>query len=468
MAIQNRRGNEADYNPSRMLAGEYGFSLDKQRVHASFGPGQEKTILFKEDLINDVREIAKLAIDEAQSWAHGDSHVTYTVNDDGDVLMPTQIVDTTEDNAKFYKEQAELSANQSSNSASESLEQATHSAQSAEQSLENATISTTQALISEGYTQGTQNGEAVDSTSEYYHNNSKYYKEQAEYYEDLARRTANSIVGALKPMGTVAFEDLPSVADAGVGDMYNISNSFTTTNDFTVGAGIDYPRGSNVYKLGGAVAQWDVLVGGQVMGVKGDAEANYRSGNVNLTPENIGVTKQYVSGLLTPSDIGITKQYLVNMIYPIGSIYISVNSTSPATLFGGTWVQLKDRFLIGCGGSYSAGSTGGTSTINIAHSHSTEPSTTGSHALTENEMPQHSHEQVIGAYAPGAANPGQRIDYNSDGECASFPQGLNTYPAGGGQGHTHTIPNIDTDVALTKPISVLNPYLAVYMWKRTA
>lgn len=44
---------------------------------------------------------------------------------------------------------------------------------------------------------------------------------------------------------------------------------------------------------------------------------------------------------------GISK-YIVNLIYPIGSIYISVSSTSPATLFSGTtWSQLKDRFLLG-------------------------------------------------------------------------------------------------------------------------
>ena len=36
-------------------------------------------------------------------------------------------------------------------------------------------------------------------------------------------------------------------------------------------------------------------------------------------------------------------------IYPIGSIYISANSTNPHDLFGGTWEQLKDRFLLGCG-----------------------------------------------------------------------------------------------------------------------
>lgn len=40
---------------------------------------------------------------------------------------------------------------------------------------------------------------------------------------------------------------------------------------------------------------------------------------------------------------------VINLVYPVGSIYISVNSTNPANLFGGTWEQLKGRFLLGVG-----------------------------------------------------------------------------------------------------------------------
>ena len=47
---------------------------------------------------------------------------------------------------------------------------------------------------------------------------------------------------------------------------------------------------------------------------------------------------------------------------PIGSIYMSVNDTNPSTYFGGTWEQLKDRFLVGAGDVYTAGDTGGEAT----------------------------------------------------------------------------------------------------------
>ena len=49
---------------------------------------------------------------------------------------------------------------------------------------------------------------------------------------------------------------------------------------------------------------------------------------------------------------------LLDTIYPVGSIYMSVNNTSPASFLGGTWEQIKDRFLLGAG-SKSAGATGG-------------------------------------------------------------------------------------------------------------
>jgi len=84
--------------------------------------------------------------------------------------------------------------------------------------------------------------------------------------------------------------------------------------------------------------------------------------------------------------------------YPVGSIYMSVNSTSPATLFGGTWERIQDMFLLAAGTSYSAGSTGGSATVTLtsaqsgvpAHSHGLNSHThsVGAHKHT---VPQHGH-----------------------------------------------------------------------------
>ena len=71
-------------------------------------------------------------------------------------------------------------------------------------------------------------------------------------------------------------------------------------------------------------------------------------------------------------------------MYPVGSIYTSVNPTSPATLFGGTWEQIKGKFLVGLDDSQgeedfnTAGATGGAKTVTLtvdqlpAHSHTME------------------------------------------------------------------------------------------------
>ena len=56
---------------------------------------------------------------------------------------------------------------------------------------------------------------------------------------------------------------------------------------------------------------------------------------------------------------GRTLAEIMLKIYPVGAVYISVNSTSPASLFGGTWESISGRFLLGADNTYTAGSTGG-------------------------------------------------------------------------------------------------------------
>lgn len=75
-----------------------------------------------------------------------------------------------------------------------------------------------------------------------------------------------------------------------------------------------------------------------------------------------------MAGMMNP---GLT----VDDVYPVGSIYMSVNATDPGKLFGGTWQRIKERFLLGTGDTHGAGSTGGEF----------------EHTLTVEEMPKHSH-----------------------------------------------------------------------------
>lgn len=82
--------------------------------------------------------------------------------------------------------------------------------------------------------------------------NSKYYYEQA-------KKICESISGALRPMGTVTFDNLPTIDDSIDGDMYNVSNEFITNSTFKEGSGYTYPAGTNVYKT--KDGYWDCLAG---------------------------------------------------------------------------------------------------------------------------------------------------------------------------------------------------------------
>jgi hypothetical protein len=137
--------------------------------------------------------------------------------------------------------------------------------------------------------------------------------------------------------------------------------------------------------------------------------------------------------------------------HPVGSYYWSSSSTSPATLFGGTWTQVKDKFILSAGTTYLAGATGGSAT----HSH-TQASTTGSTTLTINQIPAHTHTQsVIRANTTGSTIAGAG-NYRYDATYTT-----NTGSAGAGQGHTHTLGS-------TNSSSNMPPYEVAYCWKRTA
>ena len=76
-------------------------------------------------------------------------------------------------------------------------------------------------------------------------------------------------------------------------------------------------------------------------------------------------------------------------VYPVGAIYTSVSATSPSTLFGGTWEALAaGRVLIGAGGGYTAGQTGGSSTATLSIAN----------------MPSHNHGGSTGSVGAGGSH----------------------------------------------------------------
>lgn len=124
---------------------------------------------------------------------------------------------------------------------------------------------------------------------------------------------------------------------------------------------------------------------------------------------------------------------ILSKVYPVGSIYMSLESTDPMTLFGGTWERLKDRFLLAAGDKYSVGAIGGEAT----------------HTLTKDEMPSHNHYAAVSG---GTDSYGQnRTAISSFAiKTQGYSDSSTIFATGGGNAHNN-----------------MPPYLAVYMWKRT-
>jgi len=157
---------------------------------------------------------------------------------------------------------------------------------------------------------------------------------------------------------------------------------------------------------------------------------------------------------------------LVDAIYPVGSIYMSVSSTSPQSLFGGTWVQLKDRFLLGAGSTYSNGSTGGSKdAIIVSHTHTTVSA--GSHDHSCSSGGAHSH-----GYNSPSNRSGDYLSESSNGTAwrgsgdgwTTGEAGSHSHTIGSGGSHSHTV----NSTGSSGTDKNMPPYLVVYMWKRTA
>lgn len=121
---------------------------------------------------------------------------------------------------------------------------------------------------------------------------------------------------------------------------------------------------------------------------------------------------------------------VADSVYPVGAIYLSTSATDPATLFGGTWERIQDRFLLCAGTTYAAGSTGGEA----------------SHKLTVEEMPSHRHTSSVHKEAYGTY-----VSAGGEEVALAATKQTNTGYAGGGSAHNN-----------------MPPYLAVYAWRRTA
>ena len=142
-------------------------------------------------------------------------------------------------------------------------------------------------------------------------------------------------------------------------------------------------------------------------------------------------------------------------IYPVGSIYMSMNNTNPSTLFGGVWEQIKGRFLIGTGSNeansndYYGNLSANSYNINVG-----ELGGERFHILTVNELPSHRHSVAL-------YNKNWTSGVNGTMNAAAW----GSWTANGGNNFRAAASDL-TYTGNNQSHNNMPPYLAVYMWKR--
>ena len=171
------------------------------------------------------------------------------------------------------------------------------------------------------------------------------------------------------------------------------------------------------------------------------------------------------------SDAYITQTQLVDLVYPVGSIYMSLNDINPSTFLGGTWEQIPGRFLLAQGSAtgFSAGIKGGSEQA----------------SLTDVNLPKHTH--IIFSFAATKENDtpteltlqsdGNLVTYKATDSSGNRAWTFQSATSGATVNSTNEFrwwrtgfeQNLkETGNGTTTSHENMPPYFSVYMWKRTA
>lgn len=243
----------------------------------------------------------------------------------------------------------------------------------------------------------------------------------------------------------------------------NITTGTIKANRIKLGGKMSVYKTLSSSTIGGYIGYATGLTAGGVT-TDGIAMINYEdNGNyviatesgVRLTSENDGVYVQVPNY----DHFMVNGTSYLKTVYPVGAIYISTSSTSPGLLFGGSWTQIKGRFLVSTG--YNAKNTAtffGSLSANTINIPAGELGGEVKHTLNINEIPKHQHDIAKGSSSTGGqtnfptwhARFNVRSSYGSySDQTTTAPNAMGTRYVGGGTSHNN-----------------MPPYLSVYMWKR--
>ena len=253
-------------------------------------------------------------------------------------------------------------------------------------------------------------------------------------------RTADLITGGISGNASewTVGEVTTNTIDAGMpanADIYYNEDTNAYDFQFDIPKGVDGQGQTNVKVAG--VVQSEVNFDSDPQSQINDVATDINNLETEINNINFNINTKANLDASNLSNENLTSW--ANKFFPVGSIYMSVDSTSPASFLGGTWEQIKDTFLLSAGDTYTNGSTGGEAT----------------HTLTKGEMPYHNHQLLRyldtgSAYSAGYGA-GDHTGILSETASTAFIPSMWTSYVGGNQPHNN-----------------MPPYLAVYMWKRTA
>ena len=171
--------------------------------------------------------------------------------------------------------------------------------------------------------------------------------------------------------------------------------------------------------------------------------------------------KVAVTGEVSAGTLKVGGKSLLDLVYPVGAVYMSMTGTPPSVLFGGTWKAIEGRFLLAANATYPVTSTGGAA----------------SHTLTTEQMPTHSH-RVLGYVDAENVGHDHGIPNIKSGQSGEYGVYAETWGYGSGSRelntnfvditHNHSVDITSQTTGGGKSFSLLPPYMAVYMWRRTA
>lgn len=139
------------------------------------------------------------------------------------------------------------------------------------------------------------------------------------------------------------------------------------------------------------------------------------------------------------------KQEVFLAVHPVGSIFLSTDGTEPAELYGGTWEQIKDVFLLGAGDTYPAGATGGEESVKL---------------IGKNIPILQTRRGVASIDTKGH---GEHI--NQWGWIYSATQ---VFDSGGYDSYSGEYTDVGTEDKYMQNVNNMPPYIAVYIWRRVA